>query len=131
MRRLRFSSASGMTLVELLVVILVIGIVATLAITRVFRARMTANETSAIATTKLIAAAELNYATACGNGGFSTTLTHLGQVPPGGRTAFLDSELAVDPMLKSGYRFQVRAGAGSRAATTDCFGARAWTGFYA
>ncbi len=124
------SSECGLTLVELLVIVAIIGIVSAIAITRVSRAKITANETSAVGTAKVIAAAQINFSTACGNGGFSPTLAHLGQAPPGGRDAFLGTDLAVDPMLKSGYRFQNAPGAGARAAMTDCFGQGAWSGFY-
>ncbi len=119
-----------MTLVELTVVVAVIAVIAAMAITRVFRAKLTANETSAIATVRVIANAQVDYSIGCGNGGFAPSLARLGLTPPGGRVAFLEQALARDPMLKAGFRFQTRPGAGSRRATTDCHGLDGWSNFY-
>ena len=80
-------------------------IIAAIAIPNLLRARMAANEASAVGSLRTLVTAETNYATVCPRIGFAYSLTELGpggSVCPAGRN-LIDFTLASG--LKSGYRF--------------------------
>jgi type II secretory pathway pseudopilin PulG len=122
----------GMTIVELVIIVAIMLTLAGFAAAAVFRARLSAAETSAVASRRVIAAAQFHYATSCGGGGFAPSLGRLGLVPRGSTDPFLDPALAKDPsVIKGGYRFEVRPGAGARLTAIDCHGLQSQTTFYA
>lgn len=123
--------SEGMTIIELVVIIAIMFVLATIVMRAVFRTRLSANEASAIATLRLIAGAQLNYSVACGSGGFAPSLGRLGIPVPGGNNAFLEPSLAQDPnVIKTGYRFETKPGAGARPLTRDCHGLQTQSAFY-
>ena len=67
----------GFSLIELLIVVAIILIIAAIAIPNLLRARMAANESSAVGTVRTLVTSEVTYSSTW-NTGFSDTLAHLG-----------------------------------------------------
>lgn len=99
----------GFSLIELLIVVAIILIIAAIAIPNLIRARISANEASAVTSVHAVSTAEIGYQSSFPTIGFSAQLSDLGDggaVPcPGTSTAscFLDTSLASG--AKSGYSF--------------------------
>jgi len=127
-----FRQDTGFTLIELIIVVAIISVIAAIATPGLLRARMTANEASAIGSMKSIASAQIAYSSSCGRGGFAPTLVVLGTPAPGTAVGFISPDLSqvVSP-IKSGYSFTVANGAGAGAGPTDCNGGATITVYYA
>ena len=67
------SGAAGFSLIELMIVVAVIGIISILAVPNFMQSRLFANETSAIASLRVIVTSEITYASTVGNGSFAST----------------------------------------------------------
>jgi type IV pilus assembly protein PilA len=98
----RKRNASGFSLIELMIVIAIILIIAALAIPNLLRARMSANESAAVAALRTVATQEVNYNSAWSSG-YSPTLAALGPPAPGVAASPTTSDL-VDQVLASGIR---------------------------
>jgi prepilin-type N-terminal cleavage/methylation domain-containing protein len=103
---------NGFSLIELLVVVGIILIVAAIAIPNFMKSRAAANESSAVASLHSLLTAEINFATACPETGFTATLTDLGSgtTCPGGNKQ-IDSQLETG--TKSGYTFAATVSGGT------------------
>jgi hypothetical protein len=119
---------SGFTLIDMLFVIALIGLLSTLAIPGLMRARGAAQSASALGTMKVINSAQLSFAITCGLGFYSPDLPRLGVIPPSAIDAFLPPEMATSPtFIKSGYTFSM-AGVGIPGAPASCNGLSAGAG---
>jgi hypothetical protein len=113
---------SGFTLIDMLFVIALIGLLSTMAIPGMMRARGAAQSASALGTMKVVNSAQLSYAITCGLGFYSPDLPTLGVKPPLANDAFLPAELSSGPtFIKSGYTFSM-AGVGIPGAPPSCNG---------
>ena len=90
------SGCNGFSLLELLIVVAIILIVATIAIPALLRSRQAANESSAVATLRLIDTAQSTYIVSNANN-FSSSLA--GLVAEG----LLDERFGSDPATVGGY----------------------------
>ena len=131
-QRCRLREERGMTLIELCIVITILAILMAIATAMLLRARVSANEVSAIGALKTINTAQIAYAAGCGAGNFAENLVVLGTKPPGGRQGYLPEDLssAITPQ-KSGYDINVKDGSGSVAAPVDCNMTPTITNYYA
>lgn len=121
----------GFSLIELLLVVAIIGIIASIATPAMLRARMSGNEAAAIGSLRSLNSGETSYASAAGHGGFAGLLSTLASACPGSVAAFISSDLSSDPSVKSGYTILVASAAASVPGAGDCNGIPTETGYYA
>ncbi|PYP34251.1 MAG: hypothetical protein DMD46_16985 [Gemmatimonadetes bacterium] len=99
----RRHESAGFTLIELMITVGTIAIIAAIALPNVLRARIAANEASALASLRVIHTAESTFASECGGTGYAQRLADLIRPPAGSSHAFISPDLATDPSIKSGY----------------------------
>ena len=97
----------GFTLIELLVVIAIIGVLASIAMAGFSIATMRGREAAAISTLDTINKAQFAYMQACGNQRYAPTLASLTTPMPTTGHGFLSADLGADPLLKTGYIFEM------------------------
>jgi len=87
-----------------LVGVAMIGIIAAIAIPGLLRARMAGNEAAAVGSLRSIVSGEAAFASACGGGGYAVALEDLVKPPRNSTNGFISPDLAVNGVIKSGYR---------------------------
>lgn len=115
----------GFSLIELLIVVAIILIIAAFAIPNLLRARVAANEASAVGSIRTIDTAEITYES--NYAGYSSDLASLGSggvlpcVPSSAGACLIDDLLAQNGggSGKSGYLFAVTGGTGGGGGTTN------------
>jgi type IV pilus assembly protein PilA len=106
---------NGFSLIELLIVVAIILIIAAIAIPNLLRAKIAANQASAVGSLRTLNTACIAYSTSYGQ--FPAALTNLGPIASGSTASSTSADL-IDSVLasgtKSGYTFTYTAGAGNQ-----------------
>jgi type IV pilus assembly protein PilA len=120
----------GFSLIELLIVVAIILIIAAIAIPNLLRARIAANEASAVASIRTINTAQVTYTMSYPSDGYAQTLASLGPTavgtcaaPTSSNACIIDYALSTATAggasgAKSGYIFGMAAIQGAAAGTT-------------
>jgi prepilin-type N-terminal cleavage/methylation domain-containing protein len=114
-------SHRGFSLIELLIVVAIILIIAAIAIPNLLRARMAANEASAVASLRTMNTACITYNSTYGI--YPAALSNMADVPAGTSPTSTSADL-LDPVLsssapqKSGYNFVYAASGASNVSYT-------------
>jgi len=115
----------GFSLIELLIVVAIILIIAAIAIPNLLRARIAANESSAVASVRTLNTAQISYNSAYPTVGFGSTLASLAGTscapPTSAGACLIDTQLASG--TKSGYSFQMTGVTGTPASTYQAIAA--------
>jgi type IV pilus assembly protein PilA len=115
---------NGFSLIELLIVVAIILIIAAIAIPNLLRARIAANEASAVASIRTVNTAMISYNSAYPTVGFASNLSTLGGTscspPTSAGGCLIDSQLASG--TKSGYSFSALGSGGPPAGTYQVVG---------
>ena len=101
----RPAASRGFTLVELIIVVAIVGILASISMGVFLHARAQGNEASAVVTLVAVNQGQFAFAQACGNQHYAATLAALATPMPSTGSAFLSPDLSMDPLIKSGYQF--------------------------
>jgi type II secretory pathway pseudopilin PulG len=126
------TSARGLTIVELLILVAIVAVLLSLGAVYLLRARASGNEAAAVASLRAIAAGQFSYSVSCGRGAFAASLLTLNRPAPGSNVPFLPPDLlGGSTVLKSGYYLTVGPAATSSPGQPGCNGGDTTTSYYA
>jgi type IV pilus assembly protein PilA len=105
-------ASHGFSLIELLIVVAIILIIAAIAVPNMLRARISANEASAVSSVRTVSRAEITYFSNYPSDGYASSLSALSGPPANcqptdTQACLIDASIASGS--KSGYQFQVTA----------------------
>jgi prepilin-type N-terminal cleavage/methylation domain-containing protein len=116
---------AGFTLIDMLFVVAIVGLLASMAIPGLMRARGAAQASSALGTMRVVNSAQLTFAISCGLGFYSPDFPTLGMPPAGATEGYLPPELSGGfTFNRSGYVFSL-AGTALAGAPATCNGVAA------
>jgi type IV pilus assembly protein PilA len=126
----------GLTVVIIAIVailgsVVALGIVASIAIPGLLRARMSSNEAQAIGAMRAIVSAQATFASTCANGAYASSLTGLGTPPAGTTIPFLCERFTNEPVRLNGYHLTLSGGDPAEGAAQTCNGTKAAKTFFA
>jgi type II secretory pathway pseudopilin PulG len=120
--RKRRSGEAGFTLIDMLFVVALIGLLASMAIPGLMRAKGAAQAASALGSIRLVNSAQLSFAITCGLGFYAPDFPTLGVPPPGSPEGYLPTSMASGfTFMKSGYNF-ILFGTAMAGAPASCNG---------
>ena len=112
----------GFSLVELMLVVCVVGILSSIAVPAILRARASAWEASTIGALRALNSAEASYATSCASGYYAPTVLLLSTVPAGGKNPFIGPGYTANTINREGYQLVFTASAVGPKAPATCNG---------
>jgi prepilin-type N-terminal cleavage/methylation domain-containing protein len=118
---------AGFTLVEVMLVVCIIGTLASIAIPGIVRARAAAMEVSTIESLRAIHSAQVAFQGACGAGFYAPSISWLATTSRGAQP-FIGPEFSANTTDRLGYRIRFSAGTRAAAAPRTCNGLRAGLG---
>jgi prepilin-type N-terminal cleavage/methylation domain-containing protein len=113
---------AGFTLVELMLVVTIVGIVASAALPPLSRARGAAYEASTIGSLRAIHSAQTLFATSCGGGYYAPSIPWLATKPPGSAPPFIGPEFKANTLVRQNYTIRFTVGTLATAAPASCNG---------
>jgi prepilin-type N-terminal cleavage/methylation domain-containing protein len=117
--------AHGFTLIELMLVVTIVGILTSVAMPSLTRARSYSNEVSTIGSLRALNTAQASYASSCGGGAYAPTVASLATPATGikGKAApFIGPGFTADTIDKAGFRIRFTKGVLVATAPATCNG---------